>query len=118
MFHDVTDVFSVAPPVGKIKRITLEKRVQKGAIQVVKVVIDAKNHRDIYMLTNELERVDTMHITDVVAYVNRLVMWLECNDCTVEERKKGLALLLRLSGRVRFLKLKIESVASQAMCSD
>jgi len=68
-------------------------------------------------LKNELERVDTMTITDVVAYVNRLCMRLERNDCTAEERKNGLDLLIKLDERVRFLKMKLEPASSRAMCS-
>ena len=63
-------------------------------------------------LKNELKRMDAMSITDVVAYVNRLSMRLECNDCTVEERKNGLALLLRLTQRVRFLKIRLDPASS------
>jgi len=69
------------------------------------------------MLTNELERIDTMAITDVVAYVNQLGMRLECSDCTVEERMNGLALLRKLTERVRFLKIWLDSASSRAMCS-
>ena len=69
------------------------------------------------MLTNELERIDTMAITDVVAYVNQLGMRLECSDCTAEERENGLALLRKLTERVRFLKIWLDSASSRAMCS-
>jgi hypothetical protein len=69
------------------------------------------------MLTNELERIDTMAVIDIVAYVNRLGMRLECSDCTLEERMNGLALLRKLTERVRFLKIWLNSTSSRAMCS-
>ena len=66
-----------------------------------------------FMLKHELERVETMSVIDVVAYVNRLMMRLEHNDCTDEERKNGLELLWRLTERVRFLKVNLEATSSR-----
>ena len=68
-------------------------------------------------LKDELETIDTMTIIDVVAYVNRLCMRLEHNNCTEEERKNGLALLLMLAERVRFLKIRLAPASTRAMCS-
>ena len=69
------------------------------------------------MLKDELEKIDTMTIMDVVAYVNRLGMRLEHDNCTADERKNGLELLLRLTERVRLLKIRIAPGASRVMCS-
>ena len=66
-----------------------------------------------FMLKHELERVETMSVIDVVAYVNRLMMRLEHYDCTDEERKNGLELLWRLTERVRFLKVNLEATSSR-----
>jgi hypothetical protein len=68
------------------------------------------------MLANELERIDVMAITDVVAYVNQLGMRLENNNCTAEERKNVIVLLQKLTERVRFLKIRLEPASSRAMC--
>jgi tellurite resistance protein len=61
----------------------------------------------------ELERVDSLTITQAVAYANRLVSRLESNDCSDEERKNGLELLRRLTERVRFLKITLEPIFSR-----
>jgi hypothetical protein len=53
----------------------------------------------------DLERIQTMNITEAVAYANRLTRRLECDDCTDEERTNGLELLSRLTERVHFLKI-------------
>lgn len=70
-----------------------------------------------FMLKNELERVETMSIIDVVAYVNRLIMRLDHHDCTEEERENGLELLRRLTERVRFLKINLAPISSRSMSS-
>ena len=56
----------------------------------------------------ELERVDALTVSEAVAYANRLISRLKCNDCTGEERKNGLELLRRLTERVKFLKITLE----------
>ena len=56
----------------------------------------------------ELGRINTMTTLEAVAYANRLSNRLQCDDCTDEERKNGLALLGRLTERVQFLKITLE----------
>ena len=68
-------------------------------------------------LKDELERIDTMTILDIVAYVNRLCMRLESINCTEEERKNGLELLRMLTERVRLLKVRLAPGSNRAMCS-
>ena len=60
----------------------------------------------------DLERIKTMTITEAVAYANRLISRMKCDDCTDEERKNGLELLRRLTERVRFLKIPLEPAFS------
>jgi hypothetical protein len=60
----------------------------------------------------ELDRIDALTIIEAVAYANRLSIQLKCNDCPDEERKNGLELLGRLTERVRFLKITLESAFS------
>jgi hypothetical protein len=55
------------------------------------------------MRHEELDRIDTLTIIQIVAYVKRLNIRLRSKDCTDEERKNGLELLERLTERVRFL---------------
>jgi len=64
-----------------------------------------------YKITQEdmLERVDVMTTLEAVAYANRLSNRLKCDDCTDEERERGLELLLRLDERVKFLKITLEA---------
>lgn len=69
------------------------------------------------MPKDELERIESMSIIDVVAYINRLGMRLENANCTSEERKNGLDLLQKLTERVRFLKIRLKSGATRTMCS-
>ena len=69
------------------------------------------------MSKSELERVDSMSIMDIVAYVNRLCMQLEHSHCTAEDKKNALESLHRLADRVRFLKLRLEPGTSRFMCS-
>jgi hypothetical protein len=57
----------------------------------------------------ELKRIEAMSTLEVVAYANRLSNRLKCDDCTDEERMNGLELLQRVSGRVHFLKITLES---------
>jgi len=68
------------------------------------------------MLANELERMDTMPVTDIVAYVNQLGMRLENTNCTDEERKDILTLLRKLTERVSFLKIWLDPASSRSMC--
>ena len=55
----------------------------------------------------ELERIDTLTITEAVAYVNRLISRLNRSDCSDEERQNGLEILERLTERVRFLNITL-----------
>jgi hypothetical protein len=57
----------------------------------------------------ELERIDTMTALEAVAYANRVSHRLKCDDCVHEERQNGLALLERLTERVSFLKITLET---------
>jgi len=59
-------------------------------------------------LQMELERVDMLTTTEVVAYFNKLSGRLERHNCTDEERKNGLVLLRRIAERVRFLNIALE----------
>ncbi|MEN8205687.1 MAG: hypothetical protein ABFS24_06720 [Pseudomonadota bacterium] len=61
----------------------------------------------------EMDRIDTLTNVEAVAYANRLSSRLKQNDCTDEEIKNGLALLGRLSERVRFLKITLEPAFSR-----
>jgi len=62
----------------------------------------------------ELDRIDTLTILEVVAYANRVSNRLKCDDCTDDEKKNGLELLGRLTERVQFLKITLEPVFSSA----
>ena len=62
------------------------------------------------MLQEELDRVDTLTIIQIAAYVHHLNIHLRSNDCTDGERKSGLELLERLTERVRFLNRALEPV--------
>ena len=64
------------------------------------------------MRQEELGRVDTLTIIQIVAYVKWLNIRLRSNDCTGEERKNGLALLERLIERVHFLKTTLSPIFS------
>ena len=68
------------------------------------------------MLANELEKIETMTITDIVAYVNQLGMRLENPNCTAEERRELLSIMQKLTDRVRFLKICLGPASSRAMC--
>ena len=57
----------------------------------------------------DLERIDTMTALEAVAYANRVSHRLKCDDCVHEERQNGLALLERLTERVSFLKIPLET---------
>ena len=57
----------------------------------------------------ELARIDTMTALEAVAYANRVSNRLKCGDCAHEERQNGLALLERLTERVSFLKITLET---------
>ena len=57
----------------------------------------------------ELERIDTMAALEAVAYANRVSNRLKRDDCAHEERQNGLALLERLTERVSFLKITLET---------
>ena len=59
-------------------------------------------------LRDELARIDTLSIIQVVAYFSHLNILLRSHDCSDEERKNGLALLERLTDRVRFLNSNLE----------
>jgi hypothetical protein len=59
-------------------------------------------------LQKEIERVDVLTMTEVVAYFNKLSGRLGRDDCTDEERKNGLELLSRLTARVSFLRISLE----------
>jgi hypothetical protein len=59
-------------------------------------------------LQKEMERVDMLTMTEVVAYFNKLSGRLERHDCTDEERKNGLVLLRRIAERVGFLNIALE----------
>ena len=59
-------------------------------------------------LRDELVRIDTLSIIQVVAYFSHLNTLLRSHDCSDEERKNGLALLERLFDRVRILKSNLE----------
>lgn len=61
---------------------------------------------------DDLEKVDTLTITEAVAYANRVSNRLQCDDCTAAEKKNGLELLRRLTARVSFLKIALEPVSS------
>jgi len=69
------------------------------------------------MLQEELERVDTLSIVEVAAYVNRLSRQLERDDCTDDERRNGLVLLARITERVRFLKVTLKPALSRTVWS-
>jgi hypothetical protein len=62
------------------------------------------------MRQEELDRIDTLTITQIVAYVNWLNIRLRSKGCTDEERKNGLELLERLTERVRFLETTLSPV--------
>jgi hypothetical protein len=62
------------------------------------------------VLQDELDKVDTLSILQVAAYVNLLNILLVSNNFTDEERKNGLALLERLTERVCFLKTTLSPV--------
>lgn len=64
------------------------------------------------VLREEFEKIDALTIVETVAYVNRLIARLERNNCTDEERKKGMMQLVRLTERVRFLKIPLEPAFS------
>ena len=64
------------------------------------------------MRQEELGRVDTLTIIQIVAYVKWLNIRLRSNDCTDEERKNGFELLERLIERVHFLKTTLSPVFS------
>ena len=56
----------------------------------------------------ELDRIDTLSIIQIVAYVSWLNIRLSSTGCTDEERKNGLELLGRLTQRVQFLKITLQ----------
>jgi len=62
------------------------------------------------MRHEELDRIDTLTIIQIVAYVKRLNIRLRSTGCTDEERKNGLELLERLTKRVRILETTISPV--------
>jgi hypothetical protein len=62
----------------------------------------------------ELDRIDTLTILEVVEYANRVSNRLKCDGCTDEEKKNGLELLGRLTERVQFLKITLEPAFSSA----
>jgi len=62
------------------------------------------------MRQEELGRIDTLTIIQIVAYVKWLNIRLRSNDCTDEERKNGFELLERLTERVHFLKTTLTPV--------
>jgi len=62
------------------------------------------------MRQEELNRIDTLTIIQIVAYVNWLNIRLRSNGCTNEERKNGLELLERLTERVHFLETTLSPV--------
>jgi len=68
------------------------------------------------MSKSEIERVDSMTVMDIVAYVNRLCMRVERSNCTAEEKERALELLRSLAGSVRFLKLRLKPGTSRFMC--
>jgi hypothetical protein len=57
----------------------------------------------------ELGRVYTLTVSDAVIYANQLSSRLKCDDCSDEERKNAIDLLWRLTERVRFLKITVET---------
>ena len=59
------------------------------------------------VILEELERIDTLTITEAVACVNRLISRLNRSDCSDEERQNGLEILERLTERVRFLNITL-----------
>ena len=63
----------------------------------------------------ELERINTMTALQAVAYANRVSNRLKCDDCANQERQNGLALLERLTERVGFLKITLETPTSYRM---
>jgi ABC-type uncharacterized transport system ATPase component len=60
----------------------------------------------------ELRRVYTMTVSEAVICANQLSSRLKYNDCTDEERKNGVELLWRLTERVGFLKISVETASS------
>lgn len=72
---------------------------------------------DAAMRINELDRIDTLSIIQVAAYVSQLNICLRSNECTDEDRKNGLEILERLTDRVRFLETSLSPVFSRPRCS-
>ena len=69
------------------------------------------NERNMMLKTRlqiEIERVDVLAMTEVVAYFNKLSGRLERHDCSEEERKNGLILLRKISERVPFLNFSLD----------
>jgi hypothetical protein len=68
---------------------------------------------DAAMLQEKLERIDTLSIIQIAAFVCQLNIWLRSDDCTDEDRKNGLKVLGRLTERVRFLETSSSPVFSR-----
>ena len=64
------------------------------------------------MRLEEPDRIDTLSIIQIAAYVSQLNIWLRSSNCTNEERRNGLKILERLTARVRFLETTLSPVFS------
>ena len=106
------------PPILHQSQITpaikSQDEVCLAVISVVEINITESDMMHKATRQEELDRIDTLTILEVVAYANQVSSRLKCDDCTDEEKKNGLELLGRLTERVQFLKITLEPAFSSA----